>query len=164
MDQTGVEISCGKNATCVGAVGSFTIIDTENLRGRFLVECDTLTPCYTTPCPDSYGVLWIQQDIHKVDIPKGATKLDGSGYWSVRYRRNKDKSIPGDWHLGDETGTNIITYVDTLRGQFGVDWHDLQGNLLHRGFIYTHTDDNEITTGYLVQPPYLNFPKHKNNV
>ena len=153
-DQTGEEIYCGKNAPCIGAVGSFTVLSTENSQGRLQVECDALTSHFTIPCPDSYGVLWSQQDIHHVEIPEGAVELEGAGYWRVCFRRKKDKEtkfvIPGDWRIRDEKGDQTMTYVNTIRGQFGLDWHDMQSHLFHKGKIYLYDDD-----AYFVQSPYL---------
>lgn len=145
VDQLGSEFYCGQNAPCVGVVGSCTIICNDNSNGKLFVECDTITSCYTTPCPDSYGMLWIQQDIHSVDIPEDAMKLEGSGYWCISF------SPSGDWRLIDHN----VTWVDNLRGQFGIDWHDMKNHLFHKGDIYKHTDEDEITTGYLIQYPYL---------
>jgi len=122
VGEDGVEVWCSE------AEGLCEMVGTDNETGRLHVAVDGLEV--------EGEFVRAVQEVQEVQLPLGAVELEGAGYWRLCYRRAQQ-----DWRVRDENGSGKVTFVNTYKGQVGLDWHDHAAHLFHKGKMFLFEGD-----------------------
>jgi len=122
-----VDVVTGEETLVYESEGLCEIVGSDNAMGRLHIVVDKLV------VEDEYA--WAFQELQPSLIPDGAEQLPIADVVRICYRRAAQ-----DWRIRDENGTGNTTFVNTIRGQLLMDWHDHASHLFGHNDVWIHDE------------------------
>jgi len=120
-----VGVVTGEETLVYEVDGLCDVVWSDDENGRLHIEVDELV------VEDELAQVY--QDLKPAYIPEGAVQLPIADLVRICYRRSQQ-----DWRIRDENGSGLTTFVNSIRGQLLLDWHDHGSHLFGRNDVWLH--------------------------